>query len=364
MQQYSASEISLPLELLSIVPPGQNGVINTELQQRLIQRQQESENALKHALTSGCDHWVITFSGGKDSTAVVCLVFECMRRKILCPARVDVVYCDTGMEIPALHTKALAFLQYVKKEARRLSLPIQCHIRFPETRQGYWFLMLGKGYPPPHQRFRWCTRRLKIDPVKDLLARTTETQKTCIITGVRFNESSSRNASLYAACKRGGECGQGLWFWQKDALGVSYLAPIVNWLDCDVWDFLSLEMAAQGWPTKQLFELYQQGQNLRFGCWMCTVVRQDKTMEKLIEHGEDKSLRVLLDFQLKVRNTTSVITNPRSRVKRVDGNPGKLRLSIRKSLYYDLLKVQRIAGMELIRPAERRAILDYWKTHS
>lgn len=204
-----------------------------ETKGRLDLRLIESENALRHVLESGFDHWVVTYSGGKDSTAVVCLLFELLKSKVVAPSLVDIVYSDTRMEIPTLHKNALQFLGYVRREAKRLGLPIKCHIRLPEVRHGYWFLMLGKGYPPPHQRFRWCTRRLKIDPVKDLLS-PLKGSKTCVITGVRFNESNSRNATLYAACKRGGECGQGLWFWQKEKLGVSYLAPIVNWRDCDV----------------------------------------------------------------------------------------------------------------------------------
>jgi DNA sulfur modification protein DndC len=359
LQGFSGVETSLPNELLSLVPPDGNDSVRNEPEQRLDLRITESENAFRHVLELGFDHWVITYSGGKDSTAVVCLAFELLKNRLVSPAKVDIVYSDTGMEIPTLRHNALRFLHFIKKEAKRLNLPIRCHVRKPETRQGYWFLMLGKGYPPPHQRFRWCTRRLKIDPVKDLVSRGNNEEKTCVITGVRFNESNARNATLHAACSRGGECGQGLWFWQKDKLGVSYLAPIVNWRDCDVWDFLSFEMPLKGWPTKQLFELYQNGQNLRFGCWMCTVVRQDTTMAKLIENG-DKSLTHLLEFQLRVRETTSTKLNPASRVKRPDGNLGRLRLNVRKKLFDELLTVQRKVGFEIITEGERRAIRSYW----
>jgi len=329
--------------------------------QRLDIRIAEAEHAFQVALNKGLNEWMVMYSGGKDSTAVVCLAFELLRSGLAPNTRVHIVYCDTRMEIPVLRARALQFLRYVRAEARRLRLPIRCHVRTPNVRNGFWFLLLAKGYPPPHQRFRWCTRRLKIEPVRDLVVRKEKPSRTCVITGVRFNESRNRNMSLHATCRRGGECGQGLWFWQRRRLNVSYLAPIVGWSACDVWDFLLLVMSEKGWPTRELFDLYLNGQSLRFGCWMCTVVRQDRTVIRLLEDDRNQVLAPLLEFRNRVQENTSAMLHPESRIKRSDGAPGRLTLRTRKRLYRELLGIQSETKLQLITRAECRAIRSFWK---
>ena len=50
---------------------------------------------LLSAAMEGHKHWVLAFSGGKDSSAVAMLTVEFLRRKILNDIQVDVVYSDT-----------------------------------------------------------------------------------------------------------------------------------------------------------------------------------------------------------------------------------------------------------------------------
>src|SRR4051794_35198015 len=54
--------------------------------------------------------WIVGYSGGKDSTAVVKLVFQSLLRIQHPQKPVTVIYCDTGVEIPlasALARRAL-----------------------------------------------------------------------------------------------------------------------------------------------------------------------------------------------------------------------------------------------------------------
>ena len=37
--------------------------------------------------------------------------------------------------------------------------------------ESFWVNIIGRGYPPPNRTFRWCTQRMKIDPVSDLESR-------------------------------------------------------------------------------------------------------------------------------------------------------------------------------------------------
>jgi len=212
---------------------------------RVLDRVKEAKAALLHVLEAGFNHWIVTFSGGKDSTTTVVLSLETALEYRGRIQRIDIIYADTMLEIPVIHDYALSFLEHLRSCAHLQSLPLFLHVATPRVSERFWVCLLGKGYPPPNQRFRWCTRRLKIEPVEDALKQFIRPGQTVIITGVRFGESNDRDRRLIRSCARGGECGQGLWFQYRKRLQAGYLAPIVDWRDCDVWDFL--EFIAPSW---------------------------------------------------------------------------------------------------------------------
>ena len=331
-----------------------------ESRHRLDLKTLQATSALRHAVSKGENRWFITYSGGKDSTTVIMLALELAKKGVVQPQQIDIVYADTMLEIPPLRENAIDFLRYVVQFSKDHSLPVHCHVVQPNVDESFWFCLLGKGYPPPHQRFRWCTRRLKIQPARRLIDSTTRTSGTCVITGVRFNESKNRDHQLRLACRRGGECGQGLWYFYSRGLGMSYLAPIVDWTECDVWDYLIF--SSEGWPVEKLYRLYHSGENLRFGCWMCTVVRQDRTMQKLTQRPELRHLTPLLKFRNWVVEVTSLSTNPDSRILR-NGCPRGLTLRVRKRLFDRLMKLQTEVGMDLISEKEEMAIREQWARH-
>lgn len=343
------------LNLVHQAPISRNG---HHVGKRLLQQIQQAEEVLQDMLQRGYTHWIVTFSGGKDSTTVAVLALEAALKFQDHVERIDVIYSDTGIEIPAINIYALQFLDYIKRAQRLQHVNLYCHVVRPSVKESFWVCLLGKGYPPPHQRFRWCTRRLKIEPVEDTLRRFIKPDKTVILTGVRFGESRTRDSGLYNSCKRGGECGQGLWFQYSSRLHVGYLAPIVEWQECDVWDFLNFYAPLLGYPTAHLERQVYNGRETRFGCWMCTVVRQDKAMEKLISLQEWAHLRPLLEFRNHVKELTS---SKESRITRPDGNPGKLTLAVRKRLLDELLSLQERLGMTILSPEEVKIIKRYWK---
>lgn len=323
----------------------------------MIQRLKELTQVLATVVERGIDHWIITFSGGKDSTATVILVLETALNAQLPLKRVDVIYTDTLVEIPVIKRYALEFLEFLTKFERLQSLPLHFHVACPALSERFWVCLLGKGYPPPHQRFRWCTRRLKIEPVEARLRSVIHPNRTAIITGVRFGESSARDRRLYESCRRGGECGQGVWSQYSSRLQAVYLAPIASWKACDVWDFLNLYAPLLGYPTGRLESEVYNGRETRFGCWMCTVVRQDKAMEKIMSRPEWAYLRPLLDFREWVLRLTSF---PESRYLRPDGKLGKLSLETRRQLLTKLLWLQENLGIDLISKEEVELIQKLW----
>lgn len=305
-------------------------------------------------------HWIVTFSGGKDSTLVTILATETFHRwPDIAPTALDIVYADTLVEIPPLHEQALRLIDHVEALARERQVPIRIHQVAPSVEQRFWFLILGKGYPPPHRGFWWCTRRLKVRPIRLLIERLRAQngkRPTTILTGVRFGESQDRDRRLKVAraktCVGQGECGQTLQY-------QGALAPILHWATCQVWDFLALYAPHWGWPTSDLVTIYDQA-NTRFGCWACTVVKQERALAGLVNR-QFQRLKPLQDFRQKLLDIAS---DPRNRVLRPGGQPGKLTLEARHELLETLLQVQEATGLPLITTDEVQAIQNFWASRS
>jgi DNA sulfur modification protein DndC len=341
------------------IPLKVNSFENNKSRLRFMDRFHESMSVLHHfANGRGYKHWIVTFSGGKDSTTTLVIALEAALNHSDLVERIDVVYSDTGVEIPVIRQYAVDFLEHLRRSQRVAGLPLHCHVVCPAIEERFWVCLLGKGYPPPHQRFRWCTRRLKIEPVEQALAAFIQPGKSLILTGVRFGESRSRDDRLYYSCSRGGECGQGIWFQYSSRLGAGYLAPIAHWRECDVWDFLNFYAPDLGYPTQHLETGVYNGRETRFGCWMCTVVKQDRTMEKITSMPQWAHLRPLLEFRQRVKAISGA---PDSRVLRPDGTLGRLKLSVRQRLLDELLQLQSELGIELISAEEITTIKELWQ---
>lgn len=147
------------------------------------------------AYLSDPEPWVVGYSGGKDSTAVVKLVFQSLLRFRRPRKPVTVIYCDTGVEVPLAATLARQALCDLELEAASHYLPISIRVLSPPVHASYWVKVIGRGYPPPTDKFRWCTDLLRIDPVTRFLESEEATSATVIL-GVRELESASRSLTL------------------------------------------------------------------------------------------------------------------------------------------------------------------------
>jgi DNA sulfur modification protein DndC len=298
--------------------------------------------------------WVVTFSGGKDSTLTLILAVDFLLSKEVRP-RLDVVYSDTLVEIPAMRGSVSKMLAFAKTLGDGGSLNIRVHSVAPKMQDRFWYCIIGRGYPPPKPKFRWCTRRMKITPAAPIVATGS---RTAVLTGVRFGESAQRTGRLVASCATGGECGQDFWFTQgPEGSNVSYFAPVVHWRTCKVWDFLHFVAPAAGWPTESVYNLYGDT-NLRFGCWACTVVRRDRTMEALAAAPGGSEMSSLNGFR---DHLLEKAADRKNRLVR-NGHLGPFSLAARKELLHDLLALQASTGHALIDAAEVRAIRRFWAT--
>ena len=111
--------------------------------------------------------WLVGFSGGKDSTMLASLIFDAA---LSIPAAqrkkpVSVLCTDTRVEIPAIVELVEGTLARMNKFSQQNDLGIEVNLLRPPPEQSFWVNVIGRGYPPPNRTFRWCTQRLKIDPV-------------------------------------------------------------------------------------------------------------------------------------------------------------------------------------------------------
>ena len=309
--------------------------------------------------------WVIGYSGGKDSTTTLQMIWmalaELPRDQISKP--VYIISSDTLVETPKIVGYIDASLENMNRSAERAGLPFSAHKVRPTTTNSFWVNLIGRGYPAPSTKFRWCTDRLKIDPAnRFIMDRVTEHGEVVVVLGVRKDESATR-AQVMSLHKI-----KGTVLSRHSSLANAFVyTPIEDFSVDDVWTFLLQVPSPWGNNNRDLVTLYRNAQagecplvvdtttpscgNSRFGCWVCTVVNKDKSMEALIDSGEEW-MQPLLDYrdlladthrpevksqlrQYKRRNG-QVMTNS-------DGKPmhwGPYKFSARKDLLRRLLEVQ------------------------
>jgi DNA sulfur modification protein DndC len=337
--------------------------------------------------------WVIGYSGGKDSTATLQLVWYALaglppeqRKKT-----VYVIASDTFVETPVIVGYIDENLEAINRAAKEQGVPFEAHKVTPEITDTFWVNLIGRGYPPPSTRFRWCTDRMKIQPAnKFILDRVAEFGEVIMVLGSRQGESASRDQVLKAHAIQGSRLRR-----HSTLANAFVLAPIEEFTTEDVWTYILQVKCPWGTNNSRLVTMYRNAGagecplvvdtstpscgNSRFGCWVCTVVEQDHSMESLVDSGEEW-MEALLDFRnlLKSHHDPEVKRRVR-RLKRRDGkirlkkdgtpSPGPYELEERKKLLRTLLEVQTQVRREgpdpdnrLISAEELHEIRRIWRT--
>jgi len=269
--------------------------------------------------------WVVGYSGGKDSTATVTLIDHLIKSgKLQRPENLIVAYSDTLMELPPLEASAHQLLSYLQGEGWQVRRTVPEIGQNPQKKTERFFLnMLGRGYPPPNGRFRWCTDRMKARKVDAIYKSITDEYGTDFlgIDGIRKGESAARDQIIVASCsKEDGECGQG-WF-HKSRTGDGYkLSPLLHWRICNVWDWLVEANYEHRYPIDGVFETYGMGDfdpdvdeplATRTGCIGCPLVttgneskpKPDKALETVLNNDKWSHLapyRKLSDIYWRLR---------------------------------------------------------------
>ena len=259
--------------------------------------------------------WICGYSGGKDSTAVVQLVWYALRElpKYKLQKPVHVISTDTLVESPVVAIWSAQSLKRMEEKAKQEGLPIIPHRLTPAITNTFWVNLFGRGYPYPRRDFRWCTDRLKIDTsnrfVKSILDAESE---AIMVLGSRKAESAVRKAVLEGYEKKRYRAHLS----PNGSFPNSYVfTPIENWENDNVWQYLVQVPNPWGHSNKDLLAMYSGAStdgecplvldtstpscgNSRFGCWVCTMVSEDKSMAAMIQNDEEKAWMLpMLDFR-------------------------------------------------------------------
>jgi DNA sulfur modification protein DndC len=216
-----------------------------------------------------------------------------------------------------------------------------------------------------------------------------------VVLGSRSEESASRAQVMKKHRIEGSRLAR------QGSLSNAYVfTPIDMWSADDVWEYLFSGPAPWGGDHQALFDLYKGSNagecplvidtttpscgNSRFGCWVCTVVTQDRAMDGLIETGHTWMIPLK-----KLRDELYETTKPENKAKfrsarRRDGSVtvmtnktsgedkhilGPYKLEYRKELLRKLLESQKRIDQEnpgkpfsLITKSELEAIRIHWRT--
>jgi DNA sulfur modification protein DndC len=283
--------------------------------EQLVEHIQELTQEIQDLYLSDSIPWIIGISWGKDSSTILQLIWTAIE-KLPVERRHKKIYVmttDTLVENPIVSAWVDRSMKILIVAAKEKSMPFEPHLLHPEVKNSFWTCLIGKGYPAPRHGFRWCTERMKIKPVNQFIRDVLRVYgETIVVLGARKSESSVRAAVL-----KKNEVGR-----VRDRLSPNpnlvnslIYTPIEDWRTDEVWMYLMQFPNPWGGNNQDLFTLYRGATadnecplvvdtstascgDSRFGCWVCTLVSKDKSMEAMIQNDEEKEwLQPLLDLR-------------------------------------------------------------------
>jgi DNA sulfur modification protein DndC len=336
--------------------------------------------------------WIIGFSGGKDSTVLLTLVWLALLKikednpNATLNRQVYVVCNDTMVENPVIEEYVSNVLQTIQKAAKEQQLPIIVKTTTPQIEDTFWCCVIGKGYPVPNNSFRFCTEKMKIKPTSTLITHQVAADgEAIILIGTRLAESQQRAKSIQNHDIKGHRL-------SKHPLNPNTYtyAPIKELMLEEVWWIINAIPSPWGFDNQILYKIYMDasaddyecptivtndshrscGQS-RFGCWVCTVVKEDKSMSSLIKNGVEW-MQSLLDFRNKLvenrnvsENRSETRRNGQAAVDETGHNMGNYTMEYRIQLLRELLTIQKNtqqyrSSIDLITSQELIAIQVMW----
>ena len=341
--------------------------------------------------------WMIGYSGGKDSTMLVKLIFQMIARLPVDDRKkpIFIITSDTMVENPIVENYMLSSSRAINAYSEANQFNVHSIIVKPEISQTFWSVVIGLGYPTPElPGFRWCTERLKINSMNKYTQQIIDKYgEIILLLGVRKGESLTRQKSIESKEIEGKLLNP------HSSLSNTYVYnPLTEIPNRLVWEFLLENNGVSEWGTnlKQLFNMYQGldlseeksvlGEidkdkipvtgNSRFGCWCCTIVKEDKSLMNFINKGAEEliPLRDFRNWLIEIRKDPTMRDNKRrngSVYTKADGSVGlgPFTLEARGIILKNLLQMEKdlrekyvsFSEIELISLEELKYIDTLWE---
>lgn len=330
--------------------------------------------------------WMIGFSGGKDSTMLCMLVFEMLQtlKPEEITKKIYITSSDTMVENPIVRRYMHKMSELIGKAGEKYH--VCANIVKPPVDRTFWTYLIGLGYPTPEPPgFRWCTDRLKIRPINQFTLDTIkENGEVVMLLGVRKAESSYRARGISAREVEGK-----LLIRHTHIANAYVYNPLTEIPNNLVWEYLLKNDGVTPWGSdnKYLFSLYQGEEmgeeqsvlgevdkdkiavtgNSRFGCWICTMVKEDKSLLNFINKGSTE-LIPYRDFRywlMEQRSNPDMRDRKRRNGAVYEGKDGELglgpfTLAGRKRILEEVLKLENVVGEEIITKEELKVIDKMW----
>lgn len=258
------------------------------------------------------DYWLQRGKGLNSSLTLTWLALQQLKEEGHRLTRQVYVVCnDTMVENPVIEEYVTVVLDAIRKAAKEQEMPITVATTTPELEDTFWCCVIGKGYPAPNNSFRFCTEKMKIKPTSKFITdQVAADGEAIVLVGTRLSESQQRERSI----RRHEIKGHRLSKHPLNPNTYTY-APIKELMLEEVWWIINAIPSPWGFDNQILFKIYLDasaddyecptvvtddshrscGQS-RFGCWICTVVKEDKSMSALIKNGVEW-MKPLLDFR-------------------------------------------------------------------
>ena len=280
----------------------------------------------------------------------------------------------------------------MKKSAEEKKMPFVPEQLTPDYDNTFWVNLIGRGYPFPRMKYRWCTDRLKIQPVNNFIRnKIAEHGEVILVLGTRKAESTRRAQTMTRLEKKRV---RELLSPNPTLANELVFSPLEAWTNDDVWAFLMQYKNPWGYSNMDLMTMYRGATadnecplmvdksmpscgKSRFGCWVCTMVEKDKSMEAMIANDSEKAwMTPLLEFRNKFGSEDG--DRERRSFRRsnggLQGNYGRLFHGpylkyVREEWLEDLLRIQKninengpeeFRDLELIKREELQAIRRIW----
>ena len=199
--------------------------------------------------------WILGFSGGKDSTCMVQMVWHALSQ--LPPEKLHkkiyIISSDTLVETPPIIERITTSLKKMGDAAKKAELPFSTNLLEPKLSDTFWVRLLGLGYPAPTTMFRWCTDMLKIQNADRFIKeKVSQYGEAIVLLGTRKSESTVRKLSMEefkienSVLSRHSEYPQ------------TYVyTPLEDFTSDDVWNYLLQNKNPWGEENRDLLALYQ-----------------------------------------------------------------------------------------------------------